>query len=57
MMALHHSYKNGIECIWKQHVKLYEWLEGAREGLGPKLYSLGSYVTQMSPDYMEWVLA
>ena len=34
MMALHHSYKNGIECIWKQHVKLYEWSEGAREGLG-----------------------
>ena len=33
MMAVHHSYKNGIECIWKQHVKLYEWSEGAREGL------------------------
>ena len=34
MMAVHHSYKNGIECIWKQHVKLYEWSEGARGGLG-----------------------
>ena len=33
MMALHHSYKNGIECIWKQHVKLYEWSEGGERGI------------------------
>ena len=33
MMAVHHSYKNGIECIWKQHVKLYEWSEGGERGI------------------------